>query len=102
MCTVHDGIPELARLSRLRKSQIKGLLVSPARAPVSSTVSRGGGSFRRSDTREFCRPIGLSPRVETAQGHRQHSNCQKRAEDGIRLEPPVEFVRIPQIAISHD
>src|SRR6516162_11853978 len=28
MCTVHDGIPELARLSRLRKSQIKGLLGS--------------------------------------------------------------------------
>jgi hypothetical protein len=44
----------------------------------------------------------LSPRVETAQGHRQHSNCQKQAEDGIRLEPPVEFVRIPQIVISHD
>jgi hypothetical protein len=38
MCTVHDGIPELARLSRLRKSQIKGLLVPPARAPASSTV----------------------------------------------------------------
>jgi hypothetical protein len=29
MCKVHDGEPELARLSRLRKSQIKGLLVSP-------------------------------------------------------------------------
>jgi hypothetical protein len=26
MCTVHDGEPELARLPRLRKSQIKGLL----------------------------------------------------------------------------
>src|SRR5262249_3142155 len=38
MCTVHDGISELARLSRLRKSQIKGLLVPPARAPASSTV----------------------------------------------------------------
>src|SRR5262245_54383236 len=34
MCTVHDDVPELARLSRLRKSQIKGLLVA------SSTVSR--------------------------------------------------------------
>ena len=32
MCTVHDGIPELARLSRLRKSQIKGLLVPPPRS----------------------------------------------------------------------
>jgi len=30
MCKVHDGEPELARLSRLRKSQIKGLLVRPA------------------------------------------------------------------------
>jgi hypothetical protein len=29
MCKVHDGEPELARLSRLRKSQIKGLLVPP-------------------------------------------------------------------------
>jgi len=29
MCTVHDDKPELARLSRLRKSQIKGLLVPP-------------------------------------------------------------------------
>src|SRR5262249_35309308 len=38
MCKVHDGEPELARLSRLRKSQIKGLLVPPARAPASSTV----------------------------------------------------------------
>ena len=38
MCKVHDGEPELARLSRLRKSQIKGLLVRPARAPASSTV----------------------------------------------------------------
>jgi len=28
MCTIHDGEPELARLSRLRKSQIKGLLVT--------------------------------------------------------------------------
>jgi hypothetical protein len=37
MCKVHDGEPELARLSRLRKSQIKGLLVPPARAPASST-----------------------------------------------------------------
>ena len=26
MCTAHDDIPELARLSRLRKSQINGLL----------------------------------------------------------------------------
>ena len=26
MCTIHDGEPELARLPRLRKSQIKGLL----------------------------------------------------------------------------
>src|SRR5215467_5023375 len=26
MCTVHDGEPELAGLSRLQKSQIKGLL----------------------------------------------------------------------------
>jgi ATP-dependent DNA ligase len=38
MCKVHDGEPELARLSRLRKSQIKGLLVPAARAPASSTV----------------------------------------------------------------
>src|SRR5262249_46735485 len=37
MCKVHDAEPELARLSRLRKSQIKGLLVPP-RAPASSTV----------------------------------------------------------------
>src|SRR5262249_36007847 len=38
MCTVYDGEPELAGLSRLRKSQIKGLLVSPGpRAPASST-----------------------------------------------------------------
>src|SRR2546423_15524966 len=37
MCKVHDGEPELARLSRLRKSQIKGLLVPRARAPASST-----------------------------------------------------------------
>ena len=29
MCTVHDDKSELARLSRLRKSQIKGLLGSP-------------------------------------------------------------------------
>jgi hypothetical protein len=29
MCKVHDGEPELARLSRLRKSQIKDLLVPP-------------------------------------------------------------------------
>jgi hypothetical protein len=29
MCTVHDYKSELARLSRLRKSQIKGLLVPP-------------------------------------------------------------------------
>jgi len=28
MCTVHDDTPELARLSRLRKGQIKGLLVA--------------------------------------------------------------------------
>src|SRR5262249_61695542 len=28
MCKVHDGEPELARLSRLRKSQIKVLLVA--------------------------------------------------------------------------
>src|SRR5437763_703914 len=28
MCTVHDDTPELARLSRLRKSQTKGLLVT--------------------------------------------------------------------------
>ena len=28
MCTIHDGEPELARLPRLRKSQIKGLLVA--------------------------------------------------------------------------
>jgi hypothetical protein len=28
MCTVHDDIPKLARLSRLRKSQIKSLLVA--------------------------------------------------------------------------
>ena len=38
MCTVYDGEPELAGLSRLRKSQVKGLLVSPGpRAPASST-----------------------------------------------------------------
>ena len=32
MCTVHNAVPELARLSRLRKSQIKGLLVTTTRA----------------------------------------------------------------------
>src|SRR5215471_2862104 len=47
MCTVHDGIPELARLSRLRKSQIKGLLVPPpARAPASSTVRPCACAFK--------------------------------------------------------
>ena len=38
MCKVHDGEPQLARLSRLRKGQIKGLLVPPpAHVPASST-----------------------------------------------------------------
>src|ERR1700741_769192 len=36
MCTIHDGEPELARLSRLRKSQIKGLLVVNFREVVHS------------------------------------------------------------------
>jgi len=33
MCKVHDGEPELARLSRLRKSQIKGLLEPISKSP---------------------------------------------------------------------
>jgi hypothetical protein len=39
MCTVHDGEPELARLPRLRKSQIKGLLEVPLCGRNSVTVS---------------------------------------------------------------
>src|SRR5262249_33011736 len=54
------------------------------------------------DTRKFCRAIGSCRRVETRQRHRQHSNRQERAEDGICLEPSIESVRIPQIEISHD
>jgi hypothetical protein len=71
-----------------------------------SSPVRRAHSFRRSDTRVFCRPIGSSRRVETRQGHRQHSDRQDRTEDGICLEPPVEFARVPQIvppdALSHD
>jgi hypothetical protein len=67
---------------------------------------RQAHSFRRSDTQGDCRPIGASRRVETRQGHRQHSDRQDRTEDGICLEPPIEFARIPQIvppdAVSHD
>src|SRR5262249_40531083 len=48
MCTVHDGIPELARLSRLRKSQIKGLLVPPARAPASCVLARANSGSKAS------------------------------------------------------
>jgi hypothetical protein len=40
MCKVHDGEPELARLSRLRKSQIKGLLVPPLALPAAPAVKR--------------------------------------------------------------
>jgi hypothetical protein len=62
-------------------------------------------SSRHCDGREFCRRIGSSRRV-TRQGHRQDSNRHDRTEDGICLEPPVEFARIPQIVlpdpVSHD
>ena len=48
MCKVHDGEPELARLPRLRKSQITGLLVTPARAVLRhSTFSAARTSLRR-------------------------------------------------------
>jgi hypothetical protein len=53
-------------------------------------------SSRRSDARQFCRRIEWSRRV-TRQSHRQHSDCQHRSEDGICLEPAVEFAWIPQI-----
>src|SRR5215467_14799351 len=44
MCTVHDGEPELAGLSRLQKSQIKGLLrpreVAPCIPAPTEVVTR--------------------------------------------------------------
>ena len=43
MCTIHDGEPELARLPRLRKSQIKGILGPPGQ---SGTGERGSASSR--------------------------------------------------------
>src|SRR5262249_61643584 len=51
MCTIHDGEPELARLSRLRKSQIKGLLVTPpTRAPcISDRRDRALRRIRRAE-----------------------------------------------------
>jgi hypothetical protein len=44
MCTIHDGEPELARLSRLRKSQIKGLLVTTP--PLALLASATGETVR--------------------------------------------------------
>jgi hypothetical protein len=44
MCTVHDDKPELARLSRLRKSQIKGLLVASSTVRPCATLRASSGS----------------------------------------------------------
>jgi hypothetical protein len=55
MCKVHDGEPELARLSRLRKSQIKGLLVPPR--PCSCIIDGEAVCHARasSDSKASCR-----------------------------------------------
>jgi hypothetical protein len=89
-------------------------------APASSTISVnpvGAGSAPRcrrragrvgadTDTGQFCRPVESSYGIEACQGHRQYSDCQDRAEDGICLEPAIEFGRIPRIvrpdSVFHD
>ena len=50
MCTVHDGKPELARLPRLRKSQIKGLLGPASLWPEQPENSLLRETLRRSST----------------------------------------------------
>jgi hypothetical protein len=58
-------------------------------------------SFRRSATRQLYPPVRSSCRIETRHGHRQHSNRQDRTDEGICLEPPVEFARISLIVTQH-
>jgi hypothetical protein len=50
MCKIHDGQPELGRLSRLRKSEIKGLLVasSTVRSCATRMQARARGASYRS------------------------------------------------------
>src|SRR5262249_10947292 len=75
MCTVHDGEPELARLSRLRKSQIKGLLVPPARAPASSTV-RPCAASASSASRVSCRSCLALPTAPATHGTGSRARIQ--------------------------
>jgi hypothetical protein len=54
MCTVHDGEPELARLPRLWKSQIKGLLGPGSLWPEQPENSLLRETLRRSSTSRHC------------------------------------------------
>jgi hypothetical protein len=75
MCTVHDDKPELARLSRLRKSQIKGLLVPP---PALLHHRRCGGVPRA------CK-LGLEGIVSKRLGSRYRSG---RSPDWLKFKNP--------------
>src|SRR6516165_6268219 len=79
MCKVHDGEPELARLSRLRKSQIKGLLVRPARAPASSTVRPCATRVQARARRHRIEApwLALPFRPVAALGQEQESECTR-------------------------
>src|SRR5262249_18491435 len=87
MCTVHDDIPELARLSRLRKSQIKGLLV--ASSTVKPCATRVQARARRHRIEAPWLAIPLRPLA--ALGQEQESggtSGQARSGGGL-----VEMIR---------
>jgi hypothetical protein len=81
--------------------------VNPFPLELAARRSRGARSAGPdSDTREVCRHVRLSRRIESRQGHCHYSDCYDRTDDSICFEPAVKFGRISRIvspdAVFHD
>src|SRR5215831_5787382 len=60
MCTVHNAVPELARLPRLRKSQIPHTLIETCRRDCGLIwTQRGGGTFSGKIIQERAKESGF-------------------------------------------
>jgi hypothetical protein len=75
MCTIHDGEPELARLPRLRKSQIKGILGPPGQSGRASVARLHQGHGDRTTS-------------ATGRAYGSDEGIWNPAQDVIRINAP--------------
>src|SRR5262245_47662322 len=106
MCAVHDGEPKLARLPRLRKSQIKGLLSPALAAGAAQERPVLDMTFAQSTPQHlrcgvvvgalailFCAPVvsahpkGCGPRSPPANAA-QRTECKPTARNVFSRPPP--------------